>query len=603
MCGIIAVAGSRAVLSDVITSLERLEYRGYDSAGIAALDGRGIYECKSLGRIEQLKKKLQNKQLNSRIIIGHTRWATHGKVSIENTHPIVRDGIAVVHNGTIDNHFEIKKELLDRGVEFSGETDTEVLAALIEYELQSSKDLHSAITTSIKSLQGNFAFAMISIFEPYRIIVAKSNMNLVLGKGVDFIAVSSDSSALPYGTASIAYLENENIVVINAKGCEVFDLEGTSISLDFKQIDNSDNALRLGVDDNMRREIESQPGVVRNIINNYIGKELIKGLDFNNLDEIFIIACGSSYFAALTGKYWIEEIAGVKVTVTISSEFNVRPPIQLTDNSIYIFISQSGETADTFSALRYVKHNRPNAKTVGIVNNLHSSISRNVEHLIQMRAGQEVAVAATKTFYAQITILFLLALNAGFARKVIAKDVYDSYIKAIRAVPASMEHVIAMQDQINSIVAHGFLNQKSILYFGKGILHPIVMEGALKIKEIAYIPAEGIPSGELKHGTIALIDDDVMAVSLISSGTLFKKSITSLEEVLARSANVLLITDDLDYKNNACKWVIRLPSVENELLAPFTFTLATQLIAYNAATLKGCDIDRPRNLAKSVTVE
>ncbi|MDZ5762148.1 Glutamine--fructose-6-phosphate aminotransferase [Candidatus Cyrtobacter comes] len=603
MCGIIAIAGQYAVLNDVIASLEKLEYRGYDSAGIAAFDGRGIYECKSLGRIEKLKKKLQNKRLNSRTIIGHTRWATHGKVSIENTHPIVRANIAVVHNGTIDNHFEIKKWLLDRGVEFSGETDTEVLAALIEYELQSEEGLLRAITVAIKRLQGNFAFALISAQEPDKIVVAKSNMNLVLGKGGDFMAVSSDSSALPSGVAGIAYLENESIAVISSKGFEIFDFEGKVISIDLKQVDDGDDALRLGVEDNMRREIESQPGVVRDIINYYIDKELIKGLDFNILDEIFIIACGSSYFAALTGKYWIEEIAGIKVTVTISSEFNVRPPIQITNNSVYIFISQSGETADTFSALRYVKQNRPNARTVGIVNNMHSSISRNVENLIQMMAGREVAVAATKTFYSQITILFLLALSAGLARKSITREIYNDYVKAICAVPYSMECVIAMRDQINSIVMKGFLKQKSILYFGKGILYPIVMEGALKIKEIAYIPAEGIPSGELKHGTIALIDDDVMAVSLVNNGKLFKKTITSLEEVLARSSNVMLITDSLDYKNDSCNWVVRLPSVGNELLAPFTFTLAMQLIAYNAATAKGCDIDRPRNLAKSVTVE
>ncbi len=603
MCGIIAICSFKNVLEEVMSSLSKLEYRGYDSAGIAAFSKGGIYECKSLGRIENLRKKLEKSHVISNTAIGHTRWATHGKVSIENTHPIVRENIAIVHNGTIENHFEIKKELQAVGIQFFSDTDTEVLAALIEYELSKNNDLSGAVIASIKRLQGNFAFALISQLMPGSVLVAKNGMNLVIGIGNDFTAISSDSNALPANIINIAYLEDGNIAIINKNHIDIFDLENKKIDLQLLAIDEYEDKVEHHINDNMRCEIDSQPRIVKALIERYKDANLIELIGLDDIDEIFIIACGSSYFSAMTAKYWIEELANVKVTVSISSEFNVRPPIEISKKSIYIFISQSGETADTLSALKYVKQNRDEAKTVGIVNNTHSSISRYVDKLIPMMVGPEIAVAATKSFYAQMVILFILGLKLAVAKRLITSKIYDEYIGQISNVPLLMSRIIGMDNEINKFVSRQILQQKSLLYFGKGILYPIAMEGALKIKEVAYIPAEGIPSGELKHGTIALVDENTMAIALVMNGKLFKKTITSLEEVLARSSNLLLITDNKDYNNSFCKNIIRLPEVEDELLAPFTFTLTLQLIAYHAAVGKGCDVDKPRNLAKSVTVE
>lgn len=596
MCGIIGYIGYRNARDVALEGLKRLEYRGYDSAGIALIQDKLIV-FKEVGDIENLEKILSS--IKCKIAIGHTRWATHGKVCKENAHPHAscNGKIAVVHNGIIENFKELKEELEERGHKFLSETDTEVIAHLIEENYNG--DLFSAVKNAIKNLRGSYAIVAMAENEPDKIIGARRENPLIIGIGEKENFIASDIPAFLKYTNKVKYIEDNEICELSVDGVKIFDLDGNEINREEKLVEwNIEEAEKGGFPHYMLKEIYEQPNSLAETLRGRILEiEPWIKLDIDNeIDEITLVACGSSYYACMAGKYILEEIAGVPCNVELASEYRYFGK----KRGAVIAITQSGETADTLAAIKEAKMH--GCKTIIITNVIGSSATRLADNVILTRAGPEIGVAATKTFTAQILTLFMLALDLGFKKRKLGNGEVKEYINHIRYIPSAVREALEKEGEIKEI-AKKIKDKHTVFFIGRGINFPIALEGALKLKEISYIHAEGFAAGELKHGPFALLTEDTPVITIVSKDKSYEKMLGNIGEIKARNSPVIALADKKDEEiEKFADYVIRYPSLP-PLLASIPITIILQLIAYHVANLRGCPIDKPRNLAKSVTVE
>jgi len=606
MCGIIGINSSKPVSSTIINSLKKLEYRGYDSAGIATLYSGLINEVKSEGRVDNLEKNSLVKNMEGTIGIGHVRWATHGLPNSVNAHPHSSQNVSVVHNGIIENSTLLKKFLVNKGHKFKSQTDTEVIVHLITENLKTDNVIDS-IKKTLKALHGSFALGIIFKDQPDLIVGARRGSPLAVGYGPNENYLGSDSYALKSMTNKITYLNDGEFCIIKKDHVEFFDEEGLKInkkvlelSLDQEKYDKGDYKHF------MAKEIEEQPTTLKNGINEYVDKANddinIFNLPWkiNEIKSITLIGCGTAYHSCMMAKYWFEELTSLDVSVDIASEFRYRKN-RFKKDTLYVFVSQSGETADTYAALDLCKKNE--MKTCAVVNVIESSIARDSEFVLPIHCGTEIGVASTKAFLGQILILYILALKLGLMNKDLEKKVFIEKLRDLKKLPELVEKTLMTDNKIQAI-SNTFNEAKGSMFLGRGYSYPIALEGALKLKELSYIHAEGYPAGEMKHGPLALIEEGMPVVVLAPRDNYYKKTISNMQEVIARGAKVLLITnkstDEIVSENI---WeTIEVESTNDDLL-PFLLTIPLQKLAYYSALKKGFDIDKPRNLAKSVTVE
>lgn len=615
MCGIVGIVSKNNVVPKILDGLKKLEYRGYDSAGISLISGDFINTIKKQGKIVNLEAAInKNKKFIGNIGIGHTRWATHGKPSEANSHPHLSENIAVVHNGIIENYQELKEKLKKTGVKFLSHTDTEVIPHLISLHLKESQDKKQAVILALKELRGAFALGIVFKGEENFIAVAKKGSPLLIGFGEGENAgenyVASDYFALDTLTTKVSYLEDGDVAFLTTDSVEILDDKGTKVSRAIKTMEKDVNKIsKESYDHFMQKEIFEQPRVVQDILDNYVvpqsGKIVLPNFPFDlkTIDKITIIACGTSYYAACVGKYLIESLAKINVEVDIASEFRYRDTA-FYGNNLHIFISQSGETADTIAALKYAKEN--GQKTLGIVNAANSNLTYLADAIIRTIAGPEIGVASTKAYVAQLTILILFALELANQKQTIDEATKQKMIASLTQIPAKMNESLAAKSLAEIKDVAKFVSKyQSLIYIGRGVSYPTALEGALKLKELSYINAFGIASGELKHGTIALVDKNMPIIAIAPNTDLFDKSASNIEEVAARDGKVILIGNDqgiAELKGIIVK-SISIPRVENIIDEALLSIIPTQLIAYYTAIYKGNDVDQPRNLAKSVTVE
>lgn len=615
MCGIVGIVSKNNVVPKILDGLKKLEYRGYDSAGISLISGDFINTIKKQGKIVNLEAAInKNKKFIGNIGIGHTRWATHGKPSEANSHPHLSENIAVVHNGIIENYQELKEKLKKTGVKFLSHTDTEVIPHLISLHLKESQDKKQAVILALKELRGAFALGIVFKGEENFIAVAKKGSPLLIGFGEGENAgenyVASDYFALDILTTKVSYLEDGDVAFLTTDSVEILDDKGTKVSRAIKTMEKDVNKIsKESYDHFMQKEIFEQPRVVQDILDNYVvpqsGKIVLPNFPFDlkTIDKITIIACGTSYYAACVGKYLIESLAKINVEVDIASEFRYRDTA-FYGNNLHIFISQSGETADTIAALKYAKEN--GQKTLGIVNAANSNLTYLADAIIRTIAGPEIGVASTKAYVAQLTILILFALELANQKQTIDEATKQKMIASLTQIPAKMNESLAAKSLAEIKDVAKFVSKyQSLIYIGRGVSYPTALEGALKLKELSYINAFGIASGELKHGTIALVDKNMPIIAIAPNTDLFDKSASNIEEVAARDGKVILIGNDqgiAELKGIIVK-SISIPRVENIIDEALLSIIPTQLIAYYTAIYKGNDVDQPRNLAKSVTVE
>ncbi len=608
MCGIVGILGKTPVAWDLVAALKRLEYRGYDSAGIATIEISGIERLRAPGKLSELEGKLKDQSLNGTAGIGHTRWATHGVPNETNAHPHIAGKVAIVHNGIIENFRELKKELEAAGVTFATETDTEVVAHLLNRALAVGLSPREAVQQTLKRLQGAFALAMMFTGEDDLMIGARRGPPLAVGHGEGVMYLGSDAIALAPFTNRVTYLEDGDWAVLSRNSLDVFGADGKAVNrpISFTQ------ASSLLVDKGnhrhfMAKEIAEQPEVVGHTLAEYMDftNRTIRlpgklGFDFANLDRITITACGTAYLAGLVAKYWFERIARLSVEVDIASEFRYRES-PLPRNGLAIVISQSGETADTLAALRYCKAGGQH--TIGVVNVPESSIARECDATFRTYAGPEIGVASTKAFTCQLAVLASLVVAAAKARGHLTPEQEAELTGALIEVPRHMNEILKTEKHIVE-VARRVATARDVLYLGRGVNYPIALEGALKLKEISYIHAEGYAAGELKHGPIALIDENVPVIVIAPRDDLFDKTVSNMEEVAARGGQIVLITDDQTVGEDEGRSfeIIRIPTA-HPFISPLLYAVPVQLLAYHAAVFMGTDIDQPRNLAKSVTVE
>jgi glutamine-fructose-6-phosphate transaminase (isomerizing) len=609
MCGIVGYIGSQNAQDFVIDGLEKLEYRGYDSAGIAVNTGKDRFEIvKKVGRLQNLADALKEHPLKGHSGIGHTRWATHGKPSDVNSHPHFNKDktLVVVHNGIIENYLELKKDLQAKGYEFISETDTEVVAHLLDSLYEG--DLLEAVKKLLKIIKGAYALGMMSISEPDRIIAARKESPLIvgLGKGENFIA--SDIPAILKYTRDVYLIENNEIVEIKRDSVKIMDTEGNEVSRDVTHVEwDMEAASKGGYEYFMEKEIYEQPKVLMETLNSRVDEN--KNINFDDagltkeylegVRSIYIVACGTAYHAGLVGKYIIEKKTRIKVDVEVASEFRYRNPV-IDDKTLIIVLSQSGETLDTLEAMKEGK--RHGAKIVAITNVVGSSIAREADHVIYTWAGPEIAVASTKAYSTQMMILYLLAIDMAYKFNKITREEYEHDINSLYNLKEHVEKVLEHSENVEKAAAK-ILDQHSIFYLGRGLDYMIAVEGALKSKEISYIHSEAFASGELKHGTIALIDEGVPVVINVTQSDLFDKSVSNIKEVAARGAYVIAIAKEGNtIVEEVADEVFYIPAVEDEYTG-FLSIIIHQLLAYYLSKLKGNDVDKPRNLAKSVTVE
>jgi len=609
MCGIVGYIGSQNAQDFVIDGLEKLEYRGYDSAGIAVNTGKDRFEIvKKVGRLQNLADALKEHPLKGHSGIGHTRWATHGKPSDVNSHPHFNKDktLVVVHNGIIENYLELKKDLQAKGYEFISETDTEVVAHLLDSLYEG--DLLEAVKKLLKIIKGAYALGMMSISEPDRIIAARKESPLIvgLGKGENFIA--SDIPAILKYTRDVYLIENNEIVEIKKDSVKIMDTEGNEVSRDVTHVEwDMEAASKGGYEYFMEKEIYEQPKVLMETLNSRVDEN--KNINFDDagltkeylegVRSIYIVACGTAYHAGLVGKYIIEKKTRIKVDVEVASEFRYRNPV-IDDKTLIIVLSQSGETLDTLEAMKEGK--RHGAKIVAITNVVGSSIAREADHVIYTWAGPEIAVASTKAYSTQMMILYLLAIDMAYKFNKITREEYEHDINSLYNLKEHVEKVLEHSENVEKAAAK-ILDQHSIFYLGRGLDYMIAVEGALKSKEISYIHSEAFASGELKHGTIALIDEGVPVVINVTQSDLFDKSVSNIKEVAARGAYVIAIAKEGNtIVEEVADEVFYIPAVEDEYTG-FLSIIIHQLLAYYLSKLKGNDVDKPRNLAKSVTVE
>ncbi|WP_428696906.1 glutamine--fructose-6-phosphate transaminase (isomerizing) [Stappia sp.] len=608
MCGIVGILGKEPVAGLLVDALKRLEYRGYDSAGVATLDGGKLVRSRAAGKLRNLQEKLERAPVAGLAGIGHTRWATHGAATEANAHPHTAPGVSVVHNGIIENYLELREDLVSSGSRLASDTDTEVVAHLVSREIAGGASPREAVARTLPRLKGAFALAFLFEGHPDLLIGARRGSPLAVGYGEDEMYLGSDAIALSPFTDQIAYLEEGDWVVLTRKGCEILDARNEPV----ERAVISSQAVSLTIDKGnyrhfMAKEIHEQPEVIGHTLSRYLDLSGMKpafsngmSVDFAGLDRLIISACGTAYYAGLVAKYWFEKIARLPVDIDVASEFRYREtPIR--PNDMALFISQSGETADTLAGLRYCKSQ--GIKVAAVVNVPESTIAREADMVFPTIAGREIGVASTKAFTCQLAVLASLAVHAGRQRGHLSEAEAAAMVRALAEAPGTVNRALSLEAEIEAL-AQPLARARDVLYLGRGTSFPLAMEGALKLKEISYIHAEGYPAGELKHGPIALIDEDVPVVVIAPFDAVFEKTVSNMEEVAARGGKVILITDEKGAAAcGAPTWkTIVVPDVP-EFVAPIVFALPVQLLAYHTAVFMGTDVDQPRNLAKSVTVE
>ena len=606
MCGIIGISSNKSVSGSIINSLKKLEYRGYDSAGIATLSKGLINEVKSEGRVDNLEKNFDLKNLSGNIGIGHVRWATHGIPNSVNAHPHSSHNVSVVHNGIIENSTLLKKYLVNKGHIFKSQTDTEVIVHLITENLKTS-EIQEAITNTLMQLHGSFALGIIFKDMPDLIVGARRGSPLAVGYGPNENYLGSDSYALKSMTNKITYLDDGEFCIIKKDEVHFFNEEGKKINKKVLELSSDqDNYDKGDYKHYMAKEIEEQPVTLKTGIKEYLDNvnNDINIYNFpwkiDQIKSITLIGCGTAYHSCLMAKYWFEELTSLDVSIDIASEFRYRNN-RFKKDTLYVFVSQSGETADTYAALDLC--NKNNMKTCAVVNVIESSIARDSQFVLPIHCGPEIGVASTKAFLGQILVLYILVLKLSFLKKEIESKVYSEKIKDLKNLPSLVEKTLLLDNHIQAI-SSTFNEAKGSMFLGRGFSYPIALEGALKLKELSYVHAEGYPAGEMKHGPLALIEEGMPVVVLAPRDNYYKKTISNMQEVIARGAKVLLITNkSSDEVVSENIWeTIEVESTNQDLL-PFLLTIPLQKLAYYSALKKGFDIDKPRNLAKSVTVE
>ncbi len=614
MCGIIGYLGNKPIVPVLIDGLRRLEYRGYDSAGIALVNNGDINIRRSAGKLERLEQVITADPIDGDFGIGHTRWATHGRPTEENAHPH-RDctgKIVVVHNGIIENYLELKQDLVNAGHTFLTETDTEVIAHLVEAELPHA-NFEKAVRRALKKLRGLFGVVLVNANEPNKILAARNGPPIIVGLGDDEFVVASDVTAILTHTKDVVFLGDQEMVVMTPDRVTFTDFEGSPVSTETQRIQwDPVMAEKGGHKHFMRKEIFEQPWALQETVLGRISEEQgrvflgeleITEEDLRKVDQVVILACGTSWHAALVGKFLIEQLARVRVEVDYGSEYRYRDPIS-DQTTLAVVITQSGETADTLAALREARNK--GAKSVAICNVVGSMVTREANGTVYTHAGPEIGVASTKAFTSQLVALNLLALHLAQARETISTEDSRLHIESLTHLPGLLERVLK-QDTLIQSIAKRFYRRNNFLYLGRGINYPIALEGALKLKEISYIHAEGYPAGEMKHGPIALIDENMPVVAIAPQDKVFEKMLGNLQEAKARGGAVIVLTDAPveafdGFLRQSHDSVIPVPTT-HPLLTPVAMVVPLQLLAYHIAVLRGCDVDQPRNLAKSVTVE
>jgi glucosamine--fructose-6-phosphate aminotransferase (isomerizing) len=607
MCGIVGIVGREPVAPLLLDALRRLEYRGYDSAGIATIEHGHLARRRAEGKLGNLEKRLQSEPLDGTIGIGHTRWATHGVPNEANAHPHFSNRVAIVHNGIIENFAELRDELIADGYQFASQTDTEVVAHLVAREIDRGARPENAAHNALKRLRGAFAIALMFEGDEDLIVGARNGPPLAVGHGDGEMYLGSDAIALAPFTDTITYLEDGDWAVVRRREARIYDMEGHEV----RRPSLKSNASAFLVDKGnhrhfMEKEIHEQPEVVSHTLSNYFdfstgaAKALNSAIDFGTIDRLSISACGTAYYAGLIGKYWFERIARLPVDIDVASEFRYRE-MPLSNKDAALFITQSGETADTLASLRYCK---AQGQTIAsIVNVRGSTIARESDAVFPTLAGPEIGVASTKAFTCQLSVLAALAIRAAAKRGTISAEQERELVRQLSEAPRLMNEVLKLDAQIQN-VARDLATVKDVLYLGRDTNFPLALEGALKLKEISYIHAEGYAAGELKHGPIALIDDSIPVIVIAPHDRIYEKTVSNMQEVAARGGRIILITDKKGAAAATVKTLdtIVLPDVP-EFIAPIVYSVPIQLLAYHTAVLMGTDVDQPRNLAKSVTVE
>ena len=610
MCGIVGAVAERNITPILIEGLKRLEYRGYDSAGVAVFTNAGKLErLRRPGKVSELDQALAGEPLVGRLGIAHTRWATHGAPCERNAHPHFSGDVAVVHNGIIENHEALREQLKNLGYVFTSDTDTEVIAHLLNHKLKDHNDLTAALKATVKELHGAYGLAVICASQPDRVVAARSGSPLVIGLGLGENFLASDQLALRQVTDRFMYLEEGDIADIRRDSVAIWDVNGNSVEREAVQYRDGAEAADKGAFRHfMLKEIHEQPAVVQRTLEGRLGDKqvLVNAFGpqaaalFAKVRNVQIVACGTSYHAGMVARYWLEELAGIPCQVEVASEFRYRKVVVQPD-SLFVTISQSGETADTLAALR-------NAKELGFLASLAicnvsiSSLVRESDLTLLTQAGREIGVASTKAFTTQLVGLLLLTLSLGQVRGTLAPGVEATLVEELRRLPTRLGEALAMDSTVEK-VAELFADKNHTLFLGRGAQYPVAMEGSLKLKEISYIHAEAYPAGELKHGPLALVDDDMPVVTVAPNNELLEKLKSNLQEVRARGGQLIVFADEkAGMVNGEGTHVINMPHI-HDTLSPILYTIPLQLLSYYVAVLKGTDVDQPRNLAKSVTVE
>jgi glucosamine--fructose-6-phosphate aminotransferase (isomerizing) len=607
MCGIVGIVGKSNVAQRLFDGLKRLEYRGYDSAGICTISNGKLERRRAEGKLDNLAKELAEHPLDGITGIAHTRWATHGAPTVGNAHPHIVGPVALVHNGIIENFKPLRDELIAEGRRFESETDTEVVGHLVAREVERGASPQDAVAVVLPRLTGAFAIAFLFRDHPDLIIGARMGAPLTVGFGEGENYLGSDALAVAPWTQRIAYLDEGDWAVIRSERIEIFDRDNRPVEREIVESGASSAPVEKGnYRHYMQKEIFEQPIVVAQTLQTYVrpfeGEVAlpVADSDLASIDRVAIVACGTSFYVAMIGKYWIERFAGIRVEVDVASEFRYRDPVLL-PNTLGIVISQSGETADTLAALRHMKQKR--VRTAGIINVPTSSMAREVDLLLPTHAGPEIGVASTKAFTCQLAVMAALSANLARAKGRLSRDEEREIVAHLQEAPAALNAALGHDDDI-AAMAHHIVPARDVLYLGRGPDYPMALEGALKLKEISYIHAEGYAAGEMKHGPIALIDEQVPVIVLAPSGPLFDKTVSNMQEVRARGGKIVLISDarGIAEAGEGSVATIEMPEV-HPLIAPLVYAVPVQLLAYHVAVLKGTDVDQPRNLAKSVTVE
>ena len=607
MCGIVGILGNHEASPILLDALKRLEYRGYDSSGIATINDGVLERRREIGKLVNLADKLVHKPLKGKIGIGHTRWATHGSPTVANAHPQKTGKVAVVHNGIIENFKKLRDELISDGAVFQSETDTETVAQLCMSFISNGDKPAIAAKKTLDRLEGAYALCFLFHDNDNLLIAARKGSPLAIGHGNGEMFVGSDAIALAPMTNQVTYLEEGDLALITRESLEIYDFDGRAIERNRQTLDlNAQNVAKGNHKHFMAKEIAEQPSVLADAIQQNLNSARNKleipslALDFRSINRITLVACGTAFLACNVAKYWFEKIARISIDLDVASEFRYRePPVE--KNNLAIVVSQSGETADTLAALRYC--NKNGMKTLGIVNVDESTISREASLALQIHAGPEIGVASTKAFTCQLTTLYFLAIKAAKDKGNINSKQEAKLIKSILQLPSMIVDALSLEAEIKQ-TAQDLSKASNAIFLGRGAMYPLASEGALKLKEISYIHAEGYASGELKHGPIALVDENMPVVVLAPRDELFEKTVSNMHEVMARGGKVLLITDaeGADEAQDGTWKTIIMPNIPNDL-APILYSIPVQLLAYHTAVYKGTDVDQPRNLAKSVTVE